>query len=229
MLDFLRSLEQRRGQALKKAGHPVMQQYLSTPFPGRNQAWNDTSIVSLDFETTGLNPQQHHILSYGKVEIERGLIRLASAEHRLVRTEYDIPEESAIIHHITDDKASQGESFKQILPRMLEFLRGKVMLVHFSRIELGFLDAACRRLYQTPFLIPTIDTLVLAERVLRRRNHSLAPNQLRLFNLREAFGLPKYRAHDALNDAITTAELFLALESDITPGGDTQLKDLTLK
>ena len=100
------------------------------------------------------------------------------------------------------------------------------MLVHYKKIEQGFLDAACRKYYGSPFLIPIIDTLELGQRVLLRRNHAIEPHNLRLFNLRNDFNLPQYRAHNALCDALTTAELFMALESEITPRSATRLKEL---
>ena len=112
------------------------------------------------------------------------------------------------------------------MPELLHQLAGKVMLVHFKRIEQSFLDAACRKLYGSPFMIPTIDTLNLAERVLRRRNHAVPASRLRLFNLRDDFHLPSYKAHNALNDAMTTAELFLFLEGEITPNSATPIKQL---
>lgn len=205
-----------------------MQHYLSQPFPALKSAWDQTEIVSLDFETTGLDAQVDQILSYGKVHIDNGAIKLNSAKHELIQTEKPIPEASAIIHHITDDKANEGRPLTQVLPELLDVLRGKVMLVHFNKIEQGFLDAACQKMYGSPFIIPTIDTLALAERVITRRNHSVQPDRLRLFHLRDDFKLPCYKAHNALNDAITTAELFFALEAEITPTGSTALKDLLL-
>ena len=42
---------------------------------------------------------------------------------------------------------------------------------------------------------------------------------LRLFNLRPRYNLPRYKAHNALSDAIATAELFMALAAEMAPGG----------
>ena len=226
MLDFLLSINQLRSKALKSARHDVMRDYLAVPFPDAGQPWDEVEIVSLDFETTGLDPEQDQILSYGKVHIQHGVIRVASGHHQLIEAENFIPESSVIIHHITDDQANKGQPLVDAMPELLELLAGKVMLVHFKRIEQGFLDAACRKLYGSPFMIPVIDTLNLAERVLTRRNHAIQASRLRLFNLRDDFHLPTYKAHNALNDAMTTAELFLYLEGEITPTASTPIKQL---
>ena len=228
MFKLLQSPESLRKRVLKRAEHAVMRDFLSTPFPASNWRSNEFTIVSLDFETTGLDPQADQILSYGKVEIQRGAISLGSARHGFIQATDLIPEASAVIHQITDDQAREGVPLQQALPEILQFLRGKVMLVHYNRIEQGFLDAACRRLYGSPFIIPTIDTLQLAHRVLGRRNHAVEPARLRLFNLRDDFKLPRYKAHNALCDAITTAELFLALQGEISPSRPAKLKQLML-
>lgn len=228
MFNLFQSKDKLRRQAWKKASHPVMLKFLSRPFPSSKAPWDKIEIISLDFETTGLLPQQHQILSYGKVHIRHGIIRLATAHHELVQAESLIPESSAVIHHITDDTVKDARPLEQILPELLDVLGGKVMLVHYNKIEQGFLNAACLKLYGSPFIIPTIDTLVLSQRVLQKRNHAIEPSQLRLFNLRDNFHLPNYKAHNALNDALTTAELFLALEGEVTPKGSSRLKDLLL-
>lgn len=217
MLGLFQSSDKRRLRALRKASHPVMQSYLSNPFPLEKSNWKTATIVSLDFETTGLDPQSDQLLSYGCVEISNGAILFGSAKHELIRTDLTIPESSAVIHGITDDAASAGRSLKEALPELLERLSGKLLLVHYKRIELGFLDAVCRSLYGSPFLIQTIDTLELAQRVLKLRDYGVGPNQLRLFNLRDKYGLPRYSAHNAMYDALTTAELFLVLAAEISP------------
>jgi DNA polymerase-3 subunit epsilon len=226
MFEYFLSRDQLRRRALKNARHKVMQKYLSVPFPNQNKCWDEVEIISLDFETSGLDPVHDQILSYGKIHIKHGLIKLESARHQLIQAKQYITESSAIIHHITDDQSSAGLTLEQALPELLDYLAGKIMLVHFNKIEQGFLDAACQALYGSPFIIPIIDTLKIAERLLTRRNHALQPSRLRLFNLREDFNLPIYKAHNALNDAMTTAELFLVLESEITPTGSTAIKSL---
>ncbi len=84
------------------------------------------------------------------------------------------------------------------------------MLGHHVRIERQFLDAACRRLYGTGFLVPVADTEALIHRWLERRDQVLGGRDLRLHALRTRFGLPRYTAHNALTDALATAELFCA-------------------
>jgi len=218
------SLEAKRRRALRQVEPGPMRDFLAAPLPSRNARCAESDIVSLDLETTGLDPRQHHILSMGLVTLHRQTIRLDSAWHRLIRQQDELPADSVVIHQITDDQAAAGVPLEEALPELLLRLSGKVMLVHFARVEQRFLDAACRRLYGAPFLIPTIDTLVLAQRYLSLRNHSIQAGDLRLFNLRPRFGLPRYKAHNALSDALATAELFLAMSAEMAPGDGCRLK-----
>jgi len=217
MFNWLLSKQQQRKRALAKAPAGVMRDYLNTPFPAKKSPCSELEIVSLDLETTGLKPRRDAILSIGLVAIRARQIHLDSAWQRVIRIEQPVPEASAVIHRITDDHAAAGIPLEQALPQLLERLSGRVMLVHYKSIEQGFLDAACRRLYGVPFIIPIIDTLELAQRLFTQRNHSIQSGDLRLFNLRPRYNLPHYRAHNALSDALATAELFLAMAAEMAP------------
>ena len=92
-------------------------------------------------------------------------------------------------------------------------LAGKVMLVHFARIERQFLQQACIELYGMAPVFPIIDTLVIAKKKLDKRDVAYDPSELRLSALRAKYQLPNHYAHNALNDAIATAELLLAQTS----------------
>ena len=214
------SKERQRKLALARTETGVMHEFLSVPHPDRGQDWREAEIVALDLETTGLNPEKDHILSLGMVRLHHGCIHLNSAWHEVVQVEGAIPEAAAVIHHITDDRAAAGRPLSELLPTLLAQLAGKVLLVHYSRIEQTFLDAACRRLYGAPFIMPIIDTLRMAHRLLELRNHTIQPGNLRLFNLRPLYGLPQYKAHNALYDALATAELFLAMAAETAPAGN---------
>ena len=87
----------------------------------------------------------------------------------------------------------------------------------------------CNEFYGQDFVIPTIDTRQLAERQLRREQVVLKENSLRLFELRDRYELPAYKAHNALSDALSTAELFLALVADLYPSLNCRLRDIVLK
>ncbi len=55
-----------------------------------------------------------------------------------------------------------------------------------------------------------LDTLKIERRKIQQTQQHTQPDGLRLFNFREKYNLPRYKAHNAMQGAISTAELFLA-------------------
>lgn len=224
-LDTLFGPEARRRRLLRKQPPEPMLGYLNTPLPGLRARCTDVDIIAMDFETTGFDPATDHILSIGVVRISSLSIQLNTARHQLVRSKRPIPEASAIIHGITDDTAANGVPLEQLLPDLLDTLAGCAVLVHHAAIERNFLDAACQRLYSTPFNARFIDTERVARRTMQHRHQPIGKTDLRLFNLRERYHLPRYPAHNALSDAFATAELFLAMAAEKSPSGAAVVAD----
>jgi len=214
-----------RRRLLKKTDSPVMKMFYENPFPARNSLISELDIVSLDFETTGLNREKDRIISIGRVQISQLGIELGSSSHELIKTNTQLSENSVVIHQITDDQSATGSDVENVLPQLLDNLSGKVLLAHNAKVEVGFINALCQRLYGTNFVIPVIDTQILAKRSFERQHLAYRNNELRLFNLRKLFNMPVYKAHNALMDAVATAELFLALFYKISPRSNGRLSE----
>lgn len=209
----------RRHRLAARLPRNPLRDYLSRNMPDLDRDCCATPFLAVDLETTGLNPVEDQILSIGWVAMDGLTIRLATAEQHWVRPTRDIPEASAVIHQITDDQAARGGSLGAALARLLDALTGRVMLAHHAAVEIGFLDRACLAEYGHPCMIPTVDTLKLAQEELERRQETARSGGLRLNALREQYNLPRYRGHDALLDALAAAELFAAQVSHRAEGG----------
>jgi len=210
VLDRLFGLDSRRRRLLGRTRKGPLKDFLAVPFPSRDLPCQDAEYVALDLETTSLDPKRGLILSVGYVLIAGGCIRVESARHRIVRRIAPLPEQSVVIHGITDDMAAQGEDELEVLEDLLETLRGRVLLGHHARFDLRFLEMACDHHFAGRFICPVVDTLELAQRRLERAGKPPRPGELRLDALRRHYHLPRYRAHHALTDALGAAELFLA-------------------
>ncbi|WP_339722634.1 exonuclease domain-containing protein [uncultured Paraglaciecola sp.] len=214
--------EARRKRLLKKVPKGALYDFLSVPFPSEDSFLSDLDIVSVDFETTGLNAVTDKLLSVGFVSIDKQQIKLNSCYHQIINTELRLDADNVIIHQITDQQKSQGKPLRIVVEALLQALAGKVMLVHYARIEKQFLKQACLELYGVSPPLMILDTLAMAKRKLDQRDIAYDPQNLRLAALRHTHELPSYYAHNALNDAIATAELFLAQQKTET----TKLKDV---
>ena len=212
-----------RRYLITRATAEEFRRYIETPLPSPRRNLSEVELLALDFETTGLNARSEAILSIGYTVIRNNRILLRDSAHHQIQVNTPIPEQSVRIHHITDERAQRGEHLSSVMPVLLQVMAGRVLLAHHSSLECGFLNAACRRLYGYPLPVRVIDTLALERRRAGRRQVSLAPGQLRLFNLRERYGLPRYQAHNALTDAIATAELFLVQAAQIK-GNDADIR-----
>lgn len=210
MFSFLINEDSRRKKLLNAAPAGAVRDFLSVPLVDRSTDIHTVPLLSLDFETSGLDAKKDHIVSAGYVAMEGGAIRLSTARHDLVKLGGSLTEQSVVIHKITDDDLSAGRSLEEVVGNLLQALAGKVMVAHHARIELTFLTQACQILYGLSPRFPVIDTMRIAKLWLQRRNKEIEKGDLRLFNLRKRYGLPMYQAHNALSDAIATAELLQA-------------------
>ena len=186
-------------------------QYLQNPLASPSQTVYDTEFIALDFETTGLDLHKDEILSVGYTVIKNGHILLRKNGYHLVKPKHDINRSSVVIHGITDTHAQQGLPLSEVLEILLPELAGRVLIAHHAVIEQTFLNGVCQQFYGHKLPLRIIDTLKLEHQRLTQHSLHISTGQLRLFNLRSQYNLPRYNAHNALEDAIATAELFLAI------------------
>lgn len=182
----------------------------------RKKQWPDARYLVMDLEMSGLDTQEDAIISAGWVRIEQGRIDLASAGHQ-----YFLPTammasdvaDSAHIHLITDDQLDrQGQSLSDWFHRLSTDLKADTWVFHHAPVDMAFLKVFSARLAVSLPSVTVEDTLQLE----RQRNTDMpldSQRQLSLSACRARHGLPAYRQHHALSDALATAELFLALKA----------------
>lgn len=228
LFSWLIGYEAQRKRALTKVPKGPLKDFLSVPLPAPDTPFSDIDILSVDFETTGLNAINDKLLSVGFIELKHQQIKLNTSYHQIIKTEHALKAENVIIHQITDQQKERGIQLKNVVAKLLEALAGKIMLVHFARIEKQFLQQACLELYGMVVPFPMIDTLVLAKRQLDKKDIAYDPSELRLSALRNKYQLPEHFAHNALNDAIATAELLMAHIAHLPQHEDIRLQELLL-
>jgi len=220
--------EAKRKRLLKKVPNGPLYDFLSVPFPSLDTPFSELPILAVDFETTGLDAKADKLLSVGFVTLTQEQIKLKSSYHQIIKAKTQLEASNVVIHQITDDQKDQGQPLSVVVEKLLKALTGKVMLVHFARIERQFLQQACLELYGFAPDFPIIDTLVVAKRRLDKRDIAYDPSELRLSYLRNLFELPDHHGHDALNDAVATAELLLAQLANKANSDKITLKDIVL-
>jgi DNA polymerase-3 subunit epsilon len=202
--------EARRQKLLARAPPGPVRNYLEATWPALVTPLGEVPMMSLDLETSGLNPQKDEIVSVGWVLVDGGNISLASAQCILVKPRRHLPGSSVVIHGIGDDRAATGLPIREALTKILEQLSGRILLGHHIAMDAAFLNAACRGVGWGSVSIPCVDTLSLLERDARRRQMPIVAGAFSLAGARANCGLPRYPAHNALWDSIAAAELWLS-------------------
>lgn len=223
-----RRAEARRRQALRAAPDGALREYLGAPLPGPGVPHTRLPLLAVDLETTGLDPAVDRIVSVGMVPLEGTRVVLSGARRIVVR----VPQvgRSAVYHRITDDEVRGGVPLATAVDEVLRALRGRVLLAHHAALERAFLDAACRAVHGAPMPSLHVDTLALAQRLTASAwDDEPAPGSLRLDAARARHGLPRYRSHEALTDALAGAELYLAQVADLGGGRPVPLHRLLVR
>jgi DNA polymerase-3 subunit epsilon len=191
--------------------------------------WDLPVYWALDLETGGLDARHDPILSVGMVPIRGGVIRLGESFSTLIRPDPGRPirPESVRAHQLLAGDLRKSPPLHAVLMEVDRRLEGGVLLVHNRGIDLPFLKdghARTKLPWKRPRVVDTVDLIVRA--ATRRRFIRPGGEEMPSLNLSEArrvHGLPDYQAHDALTDAVSTAELFLVLRQVI---GAKRLRDL---
>lgn len=192
--------------ALKKSEHPVLRNYADADWPDRGGSIEDTRFLALDFELDGLR-KDAHLLQAGWVPFSGRSISLAQAHSVDIRSSATLDDTAVTIHGIGEQRAAKGAPIAQVLHELIAALAGRVLVAHAASIEVTALRRATKAIYGTDLPIRSVCTLMLEKHL----HHSLVGQQAyRLGPARSRYGLPEYRAHDALTDAIASAELFQA-------------------
>jgi DNA polymerase-3 subunit epsilon len=193
----------------------------------RSPPWDSVVYWAIDLETGGRHAERDPIIAVGMVPIRAGMIRLREAYRTLVRPEEgsEIAPASVHAHQLVPGDVEGAPPLEVVLPEIERRFREGVMLVHHAAIDVTFLrrDFARVRLpWPSPRIVDT-RRLLIREAQLRNPRRSRDTVALNLSLARAHHGLPDYQAHDALSDAIATAELFLALRIAV---GARTLRDL---
>jgi DNA polymerase-3 subunit epsilon len=178
--------------------------------------WREVDYAVLDLETGGLNAKSDPILSAGMVPIRRGVIMLGESFYTLIAPDGVVNPDSLLIHHILQGDLLDAPRLDEALETIDSRLRGAVLVVHHSPLDMPFLKTAYRKSGRRRPRLRVVDTMQLLQRLNRRHSlhHSTGSEApLRLAEARAHFGLPAHDEHHALEDAIATAELFLLLSN----------------
>jgi DNA polymerase-3 subunit epsilon len=167
--------------------------------------------ISLDLETTGMDPVRDHILCLAAVPVRDGRACLSERFERRVHTARAFGIESIRHHRITPDEASTGEPVAEVVREFLHWLGGRRLLGYNLGFDVDMLAPHVRALAGFDLPNPRVD---LADAVAAAQRHQRpdAPVNLDLMHIASRLGVPMIGRHTALGDATTVALCWLALQ-----------------
>jgi DNA polymerase III subunit epsilon len=179
----------------------------------------DAELGSLEFavvdlETTGWSPEVAAITEIGAVRV-RGARSASESSRRgefmrrgefasLVNPGMPVPPGIADLTGITDSMLAAAPRLGAVLPGLLAFAGGCVLVAHNAPFDLGFLVAGCADCGLAWPGFTVLDTVMLARRV-------MDPDEVpdcKLGTLAGFFGARTAPNHRALADARATADVF---------------------
>ncbi|MCF6733985.1 DEDD exonuclease domain-containing protein [Blastococcus sp. KM273129] len=179
------------------------------------------TFVVVDLETTGGSPKDSAITEIGAVRVRGG--QVLGEFQTLVDPGHEIPPYISVLTGITSTMVATAPRIGAVLPAFLEFARGAVLVAHNAPFDLGFLKAACAENAMAWPAAASVDTAVLARRLLSRDE---VPN-CKLATLAPYFSATTSPTHRALDDARATVDVLHGLFERLGPLGVTTLEELT--
>ncbi len=159
----------------------------------------DSSFTAIDLETTGFDVNHSEVIEIAAVKVEGGVITETFSS--LVNPGFFISQKIRELTGITNTMLVGKPPIHDILPDFLKFVNGDVIVAHNVEQDIRFL----KKYLKGRFKVPALCTLKLSRK--------LVPGLVSytLDSLADHFSISRERKHRALDDALTTAYLFLEL------------------
>lgn len=163
--------------------------------------------ISLDTETTGLDPNSgHRIVEIGCVEMI-GQIKTGEVYHVYLNPERDMPEEAYKVHGLSEDFLRDKPLFKDVADEFLEFLGDSQLVIHNAQFDMKFINAELEWLGRGAIPMErAVDTVLMA-----RKKFPGSPANLDALCRRFEIDLSARTLHGALLDAELLADVYLEL------------------
>lgn len=166
---------------------------------------SELTYTVFDTETTGLEPSNgDEIIQIGAVRVVNNRLLYQEVFDQIIDPEIPLKPESIPIHGISEDMVRGKPNIDLVLPSFYEFCEDTVLIAHNAAFDMRFLQLKETRT-GIRFSQPVLDTLLLSAVV--------HPNQEshKLDVIMERLGVDIESRHNALQDAVATAEVFMKL------------------
>jgi DNA polymerase III subunit epsilon len=204
---------------------PVSALPAAPPRSGRGTPWDAAEYAALDFETTGLDYARDHVISFGVVPVVGGRVVVGGSVHRLVQPPSPPSPRSQTVHLLRPQDLSDAPPIEEAREALRDLLDRRYLLAWFADVELHFLartfGGSVRRWRRRTIDVRNLMIAAAGEPAGARARPGFA-----LHAAARRYGVPVTTPHDALDDALVTAQLLLVLVSKLPGVPRPTLRDL---
>jgi DNA polymerase-3 subunit epsilon len=163
-------------------------------------------FVVVDVETTGLNLNQDRLIAIGAVAVNHGRIDLADSFEVIQKQEASSTRDNILVHGIGGTAQTEGVEPAEALLRFLEFLGNDPLVAFHVTFDKTMIKDAMRRHLGLDFQHAWLDLAYVMPGFLPE----LANSHKSLDDWSGHFHIGNFARHNALADALSTAQLFQA-------------------
>jgi len=172
----------------------------------------DTSgeYIVFDTETTGLNPKKDNILSIGAVKLKDNKILTSETFEVFIQNSSEINPKSIEIHQIRPVDLVGAKTMIEGIDEFLNFIGSRPLIGYYLEFDVSMINK-----YIKPSLgINLPNKMIEVSEIYFDKTIALIPQgniDLRFDTILKKCEVPDMGAHNAVNDAIMTAMIYLKL------------------
>lgn len=192
------------------------------PRMGTNYPFEASRCVVVDVETSGLNLRKDRLISIGAVAVVNGRIALGESFSIVLQQREVSERDNILLHEISGNAQLDGMPAADALLDFIEFL-GKDPLVAFHvAFDKSMIRRAIKQFLGFNFNHPWLDLAY----VMPGLNPLQAPRMRTLDDWSNYFKINIEIRHNALADALATAQLFLIAQKQASPKNINSFKSM---
>lgn len=164
-------------------------------------------FVVADVESTGLDMRADRLIAIGAVTVEAGRIDLGRAFYAVLRQGTASSRDNILVHGIGGTAQREGEDPAEALLAFLEYVGRAPLVGYHAAFDAAMIGKATLEYLGETFEPPWIDLAYLAPELVG--TDGVRHKGLDAWLAR--YGIEVFSRHDAVADALATAQLFLAV------------------
>ena len=171
----------------------------------------DDEFVAIDCETTGLNVRTDDVIAIAAIKIRGSRILTSERFEAIVRPESDMHAEAIKIHRLRQSDVEQAPLIWKTIKSFLQFIGGRPLVGYYVDFDIAMLDK-----YVLPIVgIELPNKRIEVSRLYYERKYGDAPPNtsidLSFAAILHDLNIPPLAQHDAFDDALMTAMMFVQL------------------